>query len=198
MAHASWCGSSRPWGAVAISWQSGFFFKGPVHRHWSQFGASLAQFEEQNQHATIQDVSENSVCCTFFSDVSLGDRFHSSGLSFCFRSEFECNTSMTKLQRSSAGIPSIRNPASREIIQASVELCDTHVCFLRIQLIGTNVWLPNTHNVPPEVDFESSRFVPLECQKARDPTPKLKSLSAARFVNGSTRRDLLWGFVPHF
>ena len=26
-----------------------------------------------------------------------------------------------------------------------------------LQLIGTNVWLPNTHNVPPEVDFESSR-----------------------------------------
>ena len=26
-----------------------------------------------------------------------------------------------------------------------------------IQLIGTNVWLPKMHNVPPEVDFESSR-----------------------------------------
>ena len=30
-------------------------------------------------------------------------------------------------------------------------------CFLHIQLIGTNVWLPEMHNVPPEVDFESSR-----------------------------------------
>ena len=29
--------------------------------------------------------------------------------------------------------------------------------FLHIQLIGTNVWLPKMHNVPPEVDFESSR-----------------------------------------
>ena len=29
--------------------------------------------------------------------------------------------------------------------------------FLHIQFIGTNVWLPETHNVPPEVDFESSR-----------------------------------------
>ena len=38
-----------------------------------------------------------------------------------------------------------------------VELCETAVCFLHIQLIGTNVWLPKMHNVPPEVDFESSR-----------------------------------------
>ena len=30
-------------------------------------------------------------------------------------------------------------------------------CFLHIQLIGTNVWLPKMHNVHPEVDFESSR-----------------------------------------
>ena len=43
------------------------------------------------------------------------------------------------------------------MMSASVELCETEVCFLHIQLIGTNVWLPKTHNVPPEVDFESSR-----------------------------------------
>ena len=43
------------------------------------------------------------------------------------------------------------------MISDSVELCETEVCFLHIQLIGTNVWLPKTHNVPPEVDFESSR-----------------------------------------
>ena len=36
----------------------------------------------------------------------------------------------------------MREPASREIISASVELCETEVCFLHIQLIGTNVWLP--------------------------------------------------------
>ena len=36
----------------------------------------------------------------------------------------------------------MRKSASREIISASVELCDTPVCFLHIQLIGTNVWLP--------------------------------------------------------
>ena len=43
------------------------------------------------------------------------------------------------------------------MISDSVEQCETEVCFLHIQLIGTNVWLPKTHNVPPEVDFESSR-----------------------------------------
>ena len=36
----------------------------------------------------------------------------------------------------------MRKPASREIISASVELCETDVCFMRIKLIGTNVWLP--------------------------------------------------------
>ena len=51
----------------------------------------------------------------------------------------------------------MRKPASREIISASVDLCETDVCFLHIQLIGTNVWLPNMHKSPLEVDFESSR-----------------------------------------
>ena len=36
---------------------------------------------------------------------------------------------------------------------ASVELCETEVCFLYIQLIGTNVWLPKIHKKPPNVDF---------------------------------------------
>ena len=37
----------------------------------------------------------------------------------------------------------MRKPASREIILDSVELCVTDVCFLHIQLVGTNVRLPN-------------------------------------------------------
>ena len=53
----------------------------------------------------------------------------------------------------------MRKPASREIISASVELCETEVCFLHIQLIGTNVWLPNMHRIPPYVYFESSTSV---------------------------------------
>ena len=31
------------------------------------------------------------------------------------------------------------NPATKEMISDSVELCETEVCFLHIQLIGTNV-----------------------------------------------------------
>ena len=50
----------------------------------------------------------------------------------------------------------MRKPASREIMSASAELCETEVCFMHIQLIGTNVWLPKIHKSPPDVDFESS------------------------------------------
>ena len=39
--------------------------------------------------------------------------------------------------------PIMRKHASREIISDSVELCETDVCFLHIQLFGTNVWLPD-------------------------------------------------------
>ena len=46
----------------------------------------------------------------------------------------EWNTSLTKSQRSRAGIPSVRKPASRQIISVFVELCETEVCFLHIQL----------------------------------------------------------------
>ena len=38
-----------------------------------------------------------------------------------------------------AEIPSNLNLASKEMISDSVELCETEVCFLHIQLIGTNV-----------------------------------------------------------
>ena len=53
-------------------------------------------------------------------------------------------------------IPSILNLASKEIISDSVELYDTDVCLLHIQLMGTNVRLPKMHKVLPDVDFESS------------------------------------------
>ena len=66
-------------------------------------------------------------------------------------------TEIIRSHSSRASKPSSLNPVSREIISDSVELWETDVCFLHIQLIGTNVWLPKTHNVLPEVDFESSR-----------------------------------------
>ena len=43
------------------------------------------------------------------------------------------------------------------MVSESVELCESEVCFLHIQLLGTNVWLPKMHKSPPDVDFESSR-----------------------------------------
>ena len=66
-------------------------------------------------------------------------------------------TATIRSHKSSAGITSNLNPASKEMISDSVELCETEVCFLHIQVIGTNYWLTKMHNVPPEVDFESSR-----------------------------------------
>ena len=51
-------------------------------------------------------------------------------------------TSITKSHKSSAGKPSIRKPASNDMISDSVELWDADVCFLHIQLIGTNVRHP--------------------------------------------------------
>ena len=52
----------------------------------------------------------------------------------------KCETSMIKSHKS-AGIPSMRRLASSEVTSDSVELCDfrTQVCFLHIQLMGTNV-----------------------------------------------------------
>ena len=66
-------------------------------------------------------------------------------------------TETIRSHKTRARIPSNLNPASKEMISDSVELCETEVCCLHIQLIGTNVWLPKMHHVPPEVEFESSR-----------------------------------------
>ena len=49
-------------------------------------------------------------------------------------------TATIRSHKSSAVIPSNLNPASKEMISHSVELCETEVCFLHIQLIGTIVY----------------------------------------------------------
>ena len=64
------------------------------------------------------------------------------------------------------GKTSMREPVERS---ASVELCETDGCFLHIQLNGTNVRLPKTHNVPPEKDFESSRS-PAKSESCKSPS----------------------------
>ena len=66
-------------------------------------------------------------------------------------------TETIRFHSSKTSKPSNFNPVSKETISDFVELCETAVCFLHIQFVGTNVWLPKMRNVPPEVDFESSR-----------------------------------------
>ena len=66
-----------------------------------------------------------------------------------------CNTSITTSNKSRASGSSIRNPASNETISDFVELWDTDVCFLHIQLMEKNVRLPKIHKIPPEIDFVS-------------------------------------------
>ena len=62
---------------------------------------------------------------------------------FCLKSESRFHKTETiRSHNSRAGSPSNLNPVSKEMISDSVELCETAVCFLHIQLIGTNVWLP--------------------------------------------------------
>ena len=80
-------------------------------------------------------------------DLTTDDGYHRSSLlgpSVLFGTEW--NTSITKSQRSRQGIPSMRKPASREMISTPAELCETEVCFLHIQLFGTNVWLPKVQD----------------------------------------------------
>ena len=52
------------------------------------------------------------------------------------------NTSITTSHKSRASNPIIRSPVSNEMISDSVELWDTDVCFLHIQVMGTHVRLP--------------------------------------------------------
>ena len=53
-----------------------------------------------------------------------------------WESDQKWNTSMKRSQKSRAGLPPLRTPASREMISASVELCETEVCSLHI----SNLW----------------------------------------------------------
>ena len=59
------------------------------------------------------------------------------GLPYTGRFLEECNTSTIKSQRSRAGMPSMRRPASKERTSDSVELWETEVRFSHIQLVWT-------------------------------------------------------------
>ena len=58
----------------------------------------------------------------------------------------------------SAGKTSIRSPASKEIMSASVLLGKTTVCFMYIHESGTGVLLPNMHKTPPDFCFRRGIF----------------------------------------
>ena len=66
-------------------------------------------------------------------------------------------------QFSSARIPTNLNPALKEMIFDSVEMCENEVCFVNTK----------THNVPTDVDFESSRSP----AKSESYSPNLQSLA---------------------
>ena len=68
----------------------------------------------------------------------------------------ECNTSINTSHKSRVSCPSIHSLVSNAMISDSAELWDTDVCFVHIELMGTNGRLPKIHNIFPEVDFESS------------------------------------------
>ena len=53
----------------------------------------------------------------------------------CFREELQRSDPIKKC----GDTPSNLNRASKEMISDSVELCETEVCFLHIQLIGASV-----------------------------------------------------------
>ena len=61
--------------------------------------------------------------------------------------ETTCKSSITTSKKSRANIPSMRRPASKETTSDSVELCETEVSFLYIQLMGTNVRLLKIHKI---------------------------------------------------
>ena len=88
-------------------------------------------------------------------DLLLREQFLAAGLVGGLVLLDERNASITTSQKSGEGNPSIRSPASNEMISDSVELWDTDVSFLHIQLTGRIVRLPKTHRIPFEVDFES-------------------------------------------
>ena len=67
-------------------------------------------------------------------------------------------TETIRSHKSRARIPSNLNPASKGMISDSVELCETEVLFLAHSNLSEQMYdFQKMHNVPPEVDFESSR-----------------------------------------
>ena len=74
-----------------------------------------------------------------------------------------------------ASNPSFLGPASKDLTSASVLLCDTAVSFLHVHEIGTKVWLPKMHSIPPDIQLE---FVRSFAKSASWNRPNLQSLAS--------------------
>ena len=117
------------------------------------------RLEEQNQFPlsfALPTFVTSSVRSDLARDFSLLE-CHATGLSVLESATHQCTNS----HKLSARLPSTLRPTSDEISSASVVLCETAVCFLQDQKIGTSVRLPKTHNVPPDLDVE---FAQVSCE----------------------------------
>ena len=122
-------------------------------------GGNSVRLEEQHQFPlsfALPTFVTSFVCSDLARDFSLLE-CDATGLSVLESATHQ----FTKSHKLSARIPSNLRPTSDEISSASVVLCETAVCFLQDRPIGTNVRLPKTHNVPPDLDFE---FAQVSCE----------------------------------
>ena len=81
-------------------------------------------------------------------------------------------TKTIRSHKSRAGIPSNLNPASKEMILDSVELCGNWSLLHTHPTYWNKCVIPKMHSVPPEVDFESSRS-PREIRVLKQSQPAL-------------------------
>ena len=121
------------------------------------FVPSCEHFAFEETKSTCDNSKEFCVSDCFFSAALVEDGFPRSGLSFCFYINLDVIPQLSNPKDQAQEFHPCAILHKKRIVSASAELCDTHVCFLHIQLIGTHVWLPNTRNVPPDVDCESSK-----------------------------------------
>ena len=141
---------------VSWKWHSAFYFERKwlqeniekfmmfnKRRRWSH--SSRVKFPLVNMSASCWSTSRFPFCLGL--DLWFREPFHAApwvGASLLFD---ERNTSITTSHKSRASSPSILKKASNEIISDSAELWDTDVCFLNIQLKGTNARPPKMHEI---------------------------------------------------
>ena len=110
---------------------------------------------------TISSSTETYSIWSYFFGVPCGvwssaTRFPVTPLDLLIWFDGESYTIIIKCQRSRVSIPSMRKPVSRETTSASVELYESNVWFLQMQLKDTNVWLPKILKTLSDIHFDSS------------------------------------------